>query len=251
MDHYKRKKRSNALSPTVGTINLQQVRKEIINKLSEVCKSSDSICQAGPPGPPGALGYPGYKGEKGAPGKEGPPGPSGPIGAQGLGGIRGPVGPQGVNGNKGDKGSVGATGIKGETGAKGIQGRKGSIGSKGNKGNKGSVGIQGPKGECVVHMRINVYPVSQEVFAGETAIFYCWVQGQTSSTITWRKLGGVLSDATVEDGALRIRKVQRSHVGSYMCTAYTALGMLRTVGRLQIKGRIFQFKALSGFKFCC
>ena len=161
------------------------------------------------------------------------------------------MGPQGVNGNKGDKGSVGATGIKGETGAKGLQGRKGSIGSKGNKGNKGSVGIQGPKGECVVHMRINVYPVSQEVFAGETAIFYCWVQGQTSSTITWRKLGGVLSDATVEDGALRISKVQRSHVGSYMCTAYTGLGMLRTIGRLQIKGRILQFKALSGCKFRC
>ncbi|PFX12382.1 Roundabout-like 2 [Stylophora pistillata] len=141
----------------------------------------------------------------------------------------------GVKGNKGDKGSVGATGIKGETGAKGLQGRKGSIGSKGNKGNKGSVGIQGPKGECVVPMRISVYPVSQEVFAGETAIFYCWVQGQTSSTITWRKLGGVLSDATVEEGALRISKVQSSHVGSYMCTARTGLGMLRTISRLQIK----------------
>ncbi|PFX25386.1 Macrophage receptor MARCO [Stylophora pistillata] len=194
VDHYKRKKRSNALSPTVGTINIQQVREEINNKLSEVCKSSNSICQAGPPGPPGALGYPGYKGEKGAPGREGPPGPSGPIGAQGLGGIRGPVGPQGVKGNKGDKGSVGATGIKGETGAKGLQGRKGSIGSKGNKGNKGSVGIQGPKGECVVPMRISVYPVSQE-----------------------------------EDRCLLVNTDKENAEGDYICRATSRLGLAETV----------------------
>ena len=80
MDHYKRKKRNIVQSPTAGTMTLQQIRAEINNKFNEVCKSSDRICQAGPPGPPGALGYPGYRGEKGASGKEGPPGLSGPIG---------------------------------------------------------------------------------------------------------------------------------------------------------------------------
>ncbi|XP_022791046.1 collagen alpha-1(XVI) chain-like [Stylophora pistillata] len=233
VDHYKRKKRSNALSPTVGTINIQQVREEINNKLSEVCKSSNSICQAGPPGPPGALGYPGYKGEKGAPGREGPPGPSGPIGAQGLGGIRGPVGPQGVKGNKGDKGSVGATGIKGETGAKGLQGRKGSIGSKGNKGNKGSVGIQGPKGECVVPMRISVYPVSQEVFAGETAIFYCWVQatGSPPPRIEWYRAQkqSVSIPVNQEDRCLLVNTDKENAEGDYICRATSRLGLAETV----------------------
>ena len=235
-DHRKREKRNIAPNPTAGTVTLQQIRQEINNKFIDVCNSSDRICQAGPPGPPGALGYPGYKGEKGASGKVGPPGPSGPIGAPGVGGKRGPVGPQGVKGDKGDKGSVGAPGIKGDTGAKGRHGQKGSIGLKGNKGIRGLVGIQGPKGECVVPPKIIVYPVSQEVFINETAIFFCWVQGQTSSKITWRKLGGTLSDATVENGALQINSVQRSHVGSYMCSANTGLGSLRGFSTLQVKG---------------
>ena len=239
MDHHQRQKRNAALSPTAGTVtlNLQQIRQEINNKFKEVCKSSETICQAGPPGPPGALGYPGYKGEKGASGKEGPPGPSGPIGTPGVVGKRGPVGPQGVKGDKGDKGSAGAPGVRGKTGTKGPQGQKGSLGLKGNKGIRGLVGIQGPKGECVVPPKIIVYPVSQEVFINETAIFFCWVQGQKSSKITWRRFGGTLSDATVEDGALRINSVQRSHVGSYMCSANTGLGNLRGFSTLQVKGK--------------
>ncbi|PFX13584.1 Retrovirus-related Pol polyprotein [Stylophora pistillata] len=219
-----------------GTITLQQVRQEIDNKFNHSCRITSKICQAGPPGPRGAHGYPGYKGEKGAVGKTGPRGPQGPIGAPGSSGKRGPVGPQGAKGDKGDKGSVGATGIRGETGSKGRQGQKGSIGLKGNRGSRGLVGIQGPKGECVVPPKISVHPVSQQVFVNEPAIFYCWVQGQMSSKITWRKLGGSLSGATVEDGALQINSVQRSHVGSYMCTAHTGLGLFRIICRLQVKG---------------
>ena len=236
MDHYKRKKRNIVQSPTAGTMTLQQIRAEINNKFNEVCKSSDRICQAGPPGPPGALGYAGYKGEKGASGKEGPPGLSGPIGTPGVSGKRGPARPQGVKGEKGDKGVVGAPGIRGETGTKGRQGQKGSIGLKGNKGIRGLVGIQGPKGECVVSPKIRVNPVSHKVFINETAIFFCWVQGQTFSKITWHKLRGTLSDATVENGALRINSVQKSHVGSYMCSANTGLGSLRGFSTLQVKG---------------
>ena len=190
-----------------------------------------------------AHGYPGYKGEKGATGKTGSRGPPGPIGAPGASGKRGPEGPQGVKGDKGDKGSVGAPGIRGETGTKGRQGQQGSIGLKGSKGSRGLVGIQGPKGECVVPLKISVYPVSQEVFVDEPVIFYCWVQGHLSSKITWRKLGGTLSNATVEDGALRISSVQRSHAGSYMCTAHTGLGMFRIISRLHIKGEVFYFWA--------
>ena len=223
-DH-KRQRRNVA----AGKITLQQVRQEINNKLNQSCSVNNKICQTGPPGPPGALGYPGYKGEKGATGKTGSRGPPGPIGAQG------------VKGNKGDKGSVGAPGIRGETGTKGRQGQQGSIGLKGSKGSRGLVGIQGPKGECVVPLKISVYPVSQEVFVDEPVIFYCWVQGHLSSKITWRKLGGTLSNATVEDGALRISSVQRSHAGSYMCTAHTGLGMFRIISRLHIKGEVFYF----------
>ena len=219
-----------------GTITLQQVRQEINNKFNKSC--NNKICQTGPPGPTGAHGYPGYKGEKGATGKIGSRGPPGPIGAPGASGKRGPEGPFGVKGDKGDKGSPG---IRGETGTKGRQGQQGSIGLKGSKGSRGLVGIQGPKGECVVPLKISVYPVSQEVFVDEPVIFYCWVQGHLSSKITWRKLGGTLSNATVEDGALRISSVQRSHAGSYMCTAHTGLGMFRIISRLHIKGKVFYF----------
>ena len=235
-DH--QRKRRNAAA---GTITLQQVRQEINSKFNQSCNVNNKICQTGPPGPPGAHGYPGYKGEKGATGKTGSRGPPGPIGAPGASGKRGPEGPQGVKGDKGDKGSVGARGIRGETGTKGRQGQQGSIGLKGSKGSRGLVGIQGPKGECVVPLKISVYPVSQEVFVDEPVIFYCWVQGHLSSKITWRKLGGTLSDATVEDGALRISSIQRSHAGSYMCTAHTGLGTLRIISRLHVKGRVFHF----------
>ena len=224
-----------------GTITLRQVRQEINNKFNQSCNVNNKICQTGPPGPPGAHGYPGYKGEKGATGKTGSRGRPGPVGAPGASGNRGPLGPQGVKGDKGDKGSVGAPGIRGETGTKGRQGQQGSIGFKGSKGSRGLVGIQGPKGECVVPLKIRVYPVSQEVFVNEPVIFYCWVQGHLSSKITWRKLGGTLSDATVEDGALRISSVQRSHAGSYMCTGHTGLGMFRIISRLHVKGRVFHF----------
>ena len=222
-----------------GTITLQQVRQEINSKFNQSCNVNNKICQTGPPGPPGAIGFPGHKGNRGARGKTGSRGPSGAIGAPGASGKRGPVGPQGVKGDKGDKGSVGAPGIRGETGTKGRQGQQGSIGLKGSKGSRGLVGIQGPKGQCVVPLKINVYPVSQEVFVDEPVIFYCWVQGHLSSKITWRKLGGTLSNATVEDGALRISNVQRSHAGSYMCTAHTGSGMFRIISMLHIKGGVF------------
>ena len=211
---YQRERRNVA----AGAITLQQVRQEINNKFNKSCSVNNKICQTGPPGPPGAHGYPGYKGEKRATGKTGTRGPWGPIGAPGVSGKRGPEGPQGVKGDKGDKGSVGARGIRGETGTKGRKGQKGSIGLKGSKGSRGLVGIQGPKGECVVPLKISVYPVSQEVFVDEPVIFYCWVQGHLSSKITLRKLAGTLSDATTEDGALRISSIQRSHAGCVQLT---------------------------------
>ena len=133
---------------------------------------------------------------------------------------------------KGDTGSTGAIGLKGETGPKGRKGQKGSTGSKGNKGSRWLVVIQGPEGECVVPLKISVHPV----FVNETAIFFCWAQGQTTLKITWRKLGGNLSDATVKDGMLRINSVQRLHIGSYMCSANTGLGSLEAFSTLQVKG---------------
>ena len=166
----------------------------------------------------------------------------GPVGAPGASGKRGPVGPQGVKGGTGDKGSVGAPGIKGEVGPMGHSGEKGSIGVKGNKGSRGSAGVQGLKGECVVPPKISVYPVSQRVFVNETATFYCWVHGQTSKKITWRKLEGTLfKDIAVENGVLHINSVQRTHVGLYICIAYTGHGILEAVSSLQLKGIGFHF----------
>ena len=127
--------------------------------------------------------------------------------------------------------------MKGDVGLMGRVGEKGRIGLKGHKGNKGSIGVQGPKGECVISPKINIVPVSQEVFVSETATFYCWVNGETSKRITWRKLGGaLLKDTTLQDGVLVINNVQRSHVGSYMCTVYTSYGNLKAISSLRVKG---------------
>ena len=62
--HYRQ--RRNAAQST-SLLSLQQIRNEIDKKLTHACRTTDKVCQTGPPGPPGdpgALGYPGYKGEK-------------------------------------------------------------------------------------------------------------------------------------------------------------------------------------------
>ena len=214
-----------------------------------MCTSKHKLCQVGPPGSPGdpgPHGYPGYKGEKGAPGIPGPRGPLGPTGALGPSGKQGRQGPQGIKGDIGVEGPPGIPGIKGDVGPMGHPGEKGSTGLKGNKGNTGYTGLQGPKGECIVNPKISVYPESQEVFINTPAIFYCWVDGQTSKQITWSKLGGVLlRDTTVKDGALHINNVQRSHVGSYLCSVFTSYGIFRAISTLGIKGILFSFASLS------
>ena len=238
--HRQRNKRNLPQTQNTPTISLQQVRQEIDKKLSQACTSNNILCQVGPPGPPGdpgALGYPGYKGEKGATGITGPRGPLGPVGAPGPSGKQGRQGPQGIKGDVGEEGPHGIPGVKGDVGPMGRPGEKGSTGLKGNKGNRGYTGLQGPKGECIVDPKINIYPVSQEVFINTTTILYCWVDGQTSKQITWSKLGGtLLKDTTVKDGALHINNVQRSHVGSYMCTANTGYGILKAITNLYLKG---------------
>ena len=237
--HRQRNKRNAPQTQNTPRISLQQVRQEIKEKLSQACTSKDKICQEGLPGP---KGDPGYKGEKGAPGVSGPKGPLGPIGAPGSSGKQGRQGPKGIKGEMGTEGPRGIPGVKGDVGPIGRPGAKGSIGLKGNKGNRGYTGLQGPKGECIVDPKISIYPVSQEVFINTTAIFYCWVDGQTSKQITWSKLGGaLLKDTTVKDGALYINNVQRSHVGSYMCTAHTGYGILKAIGDLHLKGIHFHF----------
>ena len=238
--HHHKRRRDVAQTKNPPTISLQQVRKEIDKKLSQVCSTTDKICQdgpQGPPGDPGAHGYPGYKGEKGAPGKQGLQGALGPTGVQGPRGKLGPQGPQGIKGVMGKKGPVGSPGVKGDAGPMGRPGEKGSIGLKGHKGNKGSIGVQGPKGECIITPKINVFPMYLDVFVNETATFYCWVDGQTSKRITWRKIGGaLLKDTTLQDGVLRVNSVQRSDVGSYVCTVYNDYGILQVISSLKVKG---------------
>ena len=247
--HPKRKTRNVPQTKITQTLSLQQLRQEIKEKLSQACASKDKICQAGPPGPSGppglpgdrgVHGYPGYKGEKGATGIPGPRGPLGPKGVPGTRGSQGHQGRQGIKGDIGEEGPRGITGVKGDVGPIGRPGEKGSVGLKGNKGNRGYTGLQGPKGECIVDPKISIYPVSQEVLINTPAIFYCWVDGQTSNQITWSKLGGaLLKDTTVKDGALHINNVQRSHVGSYICTVYTGYGILKAISRLRLKGIFF------------
>ena len=233
--HHHKNRRDVSQTQNAPTISLQQIRKEIDKKLTQVCTTNGKVCQVGPQGPPGdrgAHGYPGYKGEKGAPGIPGPKGPLGPTGPQGPTGRQGPQGAQGIKGKMGEEGPVGSPGMKGNVGPMGRPGIKGSIGLKGNKGNKGSIGVQGPKGECIISPKINVFPESLDVFINKAATFYCWVDGQTAKKVTWSKLGG----SSLNNAVLKINNVQRSHVGSYMCTAYTDHGILRAISSLRLKG---------------
>ena len=235
------------IAPTPRVLSLQQVRQEIDKKFSQACTTADKLCQTGhegPKGEKGAPGYPGYKGEKGAPGKTGPRGILGPKGTKGIRGTQGPTGAQGFKGVKGEEGAVGSRGAKGDTGLMGPPGLKGSTGIKGSKGNRGFTGIQGPKGECVVPPRISVAPESQYVFLNKPATFYCWVQGHLSKKITWRKLGGSFSHDSTADGVLHIKNVQRSHIGSYLCTVFTNYGVFRALTILGIKGEPFYSNSL-------
>jgi len=144
--------------------------------------------------------------------------------------------PQGIKGDVGMDGPTGILGVRGDVGPIGHSGEKGAIGLKGNKGNRGYTGLQGPKGECTVDPKISIYPVSQEVFMNTPALFYCWVDGQTSKQITWSKLGGaLLRDTTVRDDELVINNVQRSHVGSYLCSVFTGYGIFRAVSTLRAR----------------
>ena len=237
--HYRQ--RRNAAQST-SPLSLQQIRNEIDKKFTHACSTTNKVCQTGPPGPPGdpgALGYPGYKGEKGAPGKTGPRGLLGHKGVQGMRGMQGPNGPQGIKGEKGEKGSTGSPGQKGDVGPMGRPGIKGSVGLKGNKGRMGSIGIQGSKGECVMAPKIVVFPESLDVFMNKQATIYCWVQGVSYYTITWRKLGGSASIQTFTQNGnrvLRISGVTRSHIGLFMCTASTSHGILKATSRLRLKG---------------
>ena len=246
------------IPPTFSALSLQQIRQEINRKFTQACATADKLCQAGQQGPKGekgALGYPGYKGEKGTPGETGPRGPIGLTGAQGISGKQGPTGARGVKGEKGEEGAVGSLGAKGDTGPMGPTGDKGSIGFKGNKGNRGFTGIQGPKGECSVTPKIFVFPESQHVFVNKSATFYCWVEGQMSKKITWRKLGGSQPrDIRTKDGELHINNAKRSHSGSYLCIAFTSYGIFQAITILEIEGKIFSlslFLFLFFFFFPC
>ena len=82
--------------------------------------------------------------------------------------------------------------------------------------------------------------MSLDVFINKAATFYCWVDGQAAKKITWSKLGG----SSINNAVLKINNVQRSHVGSYICTAFTDQGILRAISSLRLKG-IYIF-----FLFC-
>ena len=185
-------------APSTSPLSLQQIREEIDKKLTHACNNTDRVCQTGPQGP------------------------------------------QWIKGKRGKKGSTGPPGQKGDVGPMGEPGIKGSIGLKGQRGRKGSIGIKGPKGECVTLPKLVVYPESLGVFINKQATFYCWVYGATSFKITWSKLGvkgTSFNDTFAQGGVLHIGNVTRSRVGSYICTANTSYGILKTACSLHLKGK--------------
>lgn len=160
-----------------------------------------------------------------------------------MSGARGPVGLQGIKGDKGDTGSPGQPGIKGDVGPTGPPGVAGPAGPKGRSGRRGGQGKRGPKGECYSSPKITLSPLSQAVSVNSRAVFNCAVQGPMPSRIKWQKLGGPLSSAPIHNGKLKIKKVQESHAGFYMCTARSKLGAFKVMSRLEVKGTIFNFCA--------
>ncbi|XP_044746573.1 uncharacterized protein LOC123308096 isoform X1 [Coccinella septempunctata] len=201
----------------------------------------------GIPGPMGLRGLPGLPGSKGAQGRPGLDGRDGIPGEPGLDGIPGRNGHDGKDGSPGIPGRDGKDGIDGRPGPPGIQGPqgppgvKGLTGPRGRAGKPGNHGLPGTPGITAWHTKVNgtselLIPPSIGtssfnptipivVHEKENVRLHCSATGHPRPHITWLRMDnkpisrGSWQDIGISGATLNITRVNRIHMGQYMCIA--------------------------------
>lgn len=82
-------------------------------------------------------------------------------------------------------------------------------------------------------------PVNKTAVEGGRETFYCAADGIPPPTITWSKLGGIITADRREEpspGALRIVNLHPEDDGIYICTAQNFLGNITAQAFLHIQG---------------
>ncbi|KAL1110473.1 hypothetical protein AAG570_008001 [Ranatra chinensis] len=181
----------------------------------------------GIPGEPGLDGVRGRNGHDGAPGKNGSPGRHGTPGIPGRNGTDGNLGmivPNKIIGYKKEKCFTGLPGPKGRPGNSGINGTPGIPGVRAWEFNNNK------SSELLIPPKI---VGSEAIFAsgpiivqeGENVRLRCAATGNPRPTVQWRKLErstiglGKWQENLVLGHSLNITKVNRDHMGTYMCIA--------------------------------
>ena len=273
--------RRQVLNDTLISVTIHDVRKEFTKQFEKLmplkyCKSSETICPAGPPGLPGPTGAKGQRGRRGAKGKKGPKGPLGKSGETGMTGPAGPrgekgepgskgmlgtrgekgnsgnPGPKGMPGMRGEKGNNGnpgpkgmsgprgAKGDKGEPGPKGMQGSRGEKGNNGNPGLKGMPGRPGSPGKSASAPQVMLSPAELTGDEGGNTAFYCTVGGNPPPTVEWRFKGRkLLSGAKylMKVGEFVVKNLNYRDAGQYTCHARNILGSFEATGKLSVRGK--------------
>ncbi|KAK9497198.1 hypothetical protein O3M35_004562 [Rhynocoris fuscipes] len=204
----------------------------------------------GPPGPKGAkgeqgrAGIPGLDGRDGVPGEPGLDGIPGRNGLDGIPGAYGSPGADGIPGVPGTNGTNGIPGKMGPAGPPGPMGPKGIPGPRGRPGRPGTNGVPGTPGIQAYEVPLNssksgellIPPAivgSDTIFAsgpvvvkeGENVRMTCAATGNPRPTVQWKKMDkttiglGKWQESSIIGHILNITRVNREHMGTYMCIA--------------------------------
>ncbi|CRL01736.1 CLUMA_CG014952, isoform A, partial [Clunio marinus] len=217
----------------------------------------------GPEGPPGksirgGQGRPGPKGtrgehgQRGLDGRDGVPGEPGLDGVPGRAGTDGKDGTNGIDGRKGERGKDGKDGIPGNvgpSGPRGPKGEKGLAGPQGRKGPSGKDGLNGTPGTCLYCMKRNEsspydywlppqIPISSSnskkirpiiIREEDNLRIQCAATGYPKPTIVWEREDGrpidwgKWKDNSKVGQSINITKINRVHMGTYICIADNAI----------------------------
>ncbi|CAG0890876.1 unnamed protein product [Cyprideis torosa] len=204
----------------------------------------------GPPGPPGMDGRDGLPGEPGLDGVPGRNGKDGQDGKNGIPGIPGIPGRPGTNGTDGFRGPTGPKGDMGPIGEKGLAGRPGIKGDKGERGTDGVPGVDTwlingtdvktiliapkildlptewlvPEPRSVSQKGSNI-PTTLVLYEGENLRLQCSAAGKPKPNVSWKMEGsrlirmGSWKTSEVEGWQLNITRINREHMGRYLCIA--------------------------------
>ncbi|CAG7821657.1 unnamed protein product [Allacma fusca] len=187
----------------------------------------------GEPGIPGLAGTDGRDGLPGEPGLDGIPGRSGLDGVPGIDGIPGRDGSGGIPGRNGTDGIPGHPGPPGPQGPHGLPGLRGQTGAAGTPGTPGIPGItayltNGTDGKLLIppsivgsYAKMRPLVVQEE----EHVRLRCTATGVPKPVVTWRRrdetpiILGAWKSTTVEGPVLNLTRVNRQHIGEYVCYA--------------------------------